>query len=212
MKVSLSILTVDYYNIENSIKDIIDDLDYIHMDVMDGEFVPNISFGYSFIGALNKRIDTTIDTHLMIMHPQNYIEQFVKAGSDYITFHVEADCNVMKTIDLIHSYGVKAGISIKPKTNIEDILEYLPYVDMVLVMSVEPGFGGQSFMENSINKVKELSELKKQNNYGYLINIDGGIKDITAPLISNYVDMAVVGSYICNASNPKENALKIKNI
>lgn len=212
MKVSLSILTVDYYNIENSIKDIIDDLDYIHMDVMDGEFVPNISFGYSFIGALNKRIDTTIDTHLMIMHPQNYIEQFVKAGSDYITFHVEADCNVMKTIDLIHSYGVKAGISIKPKTNIEDILEYLPYVDMVLVMSVEPGFGGQSFMPNSIDKCKRLKELRTQNNYNYLINIDGGINDKTAPLISNYVDLAVSGSFVCNNSNPQEALLKLKNI
>ena len=212
MKVSLSILTIDYYNIENSIKDIIDDLDYIHMDVMDGEFVPNISFGYSFIGALNKRIDTTIDTHLMIMHPQNYIEQFVKAGSDYITFHVEADCNVMKTIDLIHSYGVKAGISIKPKTNIEDILEYLPYVDMVLVMSVEPGFGGQSFMPNSIDKCKRLKELRTQNNYNYLINIDGGINDKTAPLISNYVDLAVSGSFVCNNSNPHEALLKLKNI
>lgn len=212
MKVSLSILTVDYYNIENSIKDIIDDLDYIHMDVMDGEFVPNISFGYSFIGALNKRIDTTIDTHLMIMHPQNYIEQFVKAGSDYITFHVEADCNVMKTIDLIHSYGVKAGISIKPKTNVEDILEYLPYVDMVLVMSVEPGFGGQSFMPNSIDKCKRLKELRTQNNYNYLINIDGGINDKTAPLISNYVDLAVSGSFVCNNSNPQEALLKLKNI
>ena len=212
MKVSLSILTVDYYNIENSIKDIIDDLDYIHMDVMDGEFVPNISFGYSFIGALNKRIDTTIDTHLMIMHPQNYIEQFVKAGSDYITFHVEADCNVMKTIDLIHSYGVKAGISIKPKTNIEDILEYLPYVDMVLVMSVEPGFGGQSFMPNSIDKCTRLKELRTQNNYNYLINIDGGINDKTAPLISNYVDLAVSGSFVCNNSNPQEALLKLKNI
>ncbi len=212
MKVSLSILTVDYYNIENSIKDIIDDLDYIHMDVMDGEFVPNISFGYSFIGALNKKIDTTIDTHLMIMHPQNYIEQFVKAGSDYITFHVEADCNVMNTIDLIHSYGVKAGISIKPKTNVEDILEYLPYVDMVLVMSVEPGFGGQSFMPNSIDKCKRLKELRTQNNYNYLINIDGGINDKTAPLISNYVDLAVSGSFVCNNSNPQEALLKLKNI
>ena len=212
MKVSLSILTIDYYNIENSIKDIIDDLDYIHMDVMDGEFVPNISFGYSFIGALNKRIDTTIDTHLMIMHPENYIEQFVKTGSDYITFHVEADCNVMKTIDLIHSYGVKAGISIKPKTNIEDILEYLPYVDMVLVMSVEPGFGGQSFMPNSIDKCKRLKELRTQNNYNYLINIDGGINDKTAPLISNYVDLAVSGSFVCNNSNPQEALLKLKNI
>ena len=177
MKVSLSILTVDYYNIENSLKDIISDLDYIHMDVMDGVFVPNISFGYSFIGALNKKIDTIIDTHLMIMNPDKYIEQFAKAGSDYITFHVEADCDIKKTIDLIHSYGVKAGISIKPKTNVGDILEYLPLVDMVLVMSVEPGFGGQSFMPNSIDKCKELKSLKEKNGYSYLINIDGGIND-----------------------------------
>ena len=212
MKVSLSILTVDYYNVEKSLKDIISDLDYIHMDVMDGVFVPNISFGYSFIGALNKKIDTTIDTHLMIMNPDKYIEQFAKAGSDYITFHVEADCDIRKTIDLIHSYGIKAGISIKPKTNVSDILEYLPLVDMVLVMSVEPGFGGQSFMPNSIDKCKELKELKEKNNYNYLINIDGGINDKTAPLISPYVDLAVSGSYICNNSNPKEALNKLKNI
>lgn len=212
MKVSLSILTVDYYNVEKSLKDIISNLDYIHMDVMDGVFVPNISFGYSFIGALNKKIDTTIDTHLMIMNPDKYIEQFAKAGSDYITFHVEADCDIRKTIDLIHSYGIKAGISIKPKTNVSDILEYLPLVDMVLVMSVEPGFGGQSFMPNSIDKCKELKELKENNNYNYLINIDGGINDKTAPLISPYVDLAVSGSYICNNSNPKEALNKLKNI
>lgn len=212
MKIALSILTVDYKNVSKGLEELLPLVDYIHMDVMDGEFVPNISFGPAFIKSLRPLTKKTFDTHLMIKHPQNYIKQFVDSGSDYITFHVEADCDIIKTIDLIHSYGVKAGISIKPNTAVEKIKDYLPYVDMVLVMSVEPGFGGQSFMENSINKVKELSELKKQNNYGYLINIDGGIKDITAPLISNYVDMAVVGSYICNASNPKENALKIKNI
>ena len=212
MKIALSILTVDYKNVSKGLEELIPLVDYIHMDVMDGEFVPNISFGPAFIKSLRPLKEKPFDTHLMIKHPQNYIKQFVDSGSDYITFHVEADCDIIKTIDLIHSYGVKAGISIKPNTAVEKIKDSLPYVDMVLVMSVEPGFGGQSFMENSINKVKELSELKKQNNYGYLINIDGGIKDITAPLISNYVDMAVVGSYSCNASNPKENALKIKNI
>lgn len=212
MKVSLSILTVDYANVENSLSNIINDIDYVHMDVMDGEFVPNISFGYAFVKALRKLTTKEFDTHLMMMHPQNYIKQFADAGSQYITFHVEADCNVKETIDLIHSYNVKAGISIKPNTRVEDILEYLPYVDMVLVMSVEPGFGGQSFMPNSIDKVKLLKELKDKNNYNYLINIDGGIKDTTAPYVSDYVDMAVVGSYICNAENPKENLLKIKNI
>ena len=140
------------------------------------------------------------------------IKQFAEAGSQYITFHVEADCDVMETINLIKSYGVKAGISIKPNTKVEDIKQYLPYVDMVLVMSVEPGFGGQSFMPNSIEKVKELKELREENGYSYLINIDGGIKDTTAPYVSEYVDLAVVGSYICNATNPKENLLKIKNI
>lgn len=212
MKVSLSILTVDYYNVEESLKDIIDDLDYIHMDVMDGEFVPNISFGYSFISSLHKKIKTKIDTHLMIMHPQNYIKQFAEAGSDYITFHVEADCNVLKTIELIHSFGVKAGISIKPKTSVDEIKNYLPLVDMVLVMSVEPGFGGQSFMMESINKVKELKELKETNNYNYLINIDGGIKDNTAKLIADYVDLAVSGSYICNSKDPKTSLEILKKI
>ena len=204
MKVSLSILTADFANMESSLKDALLTTDYVHMDIMDGEFVPNISIGPAFVKSIRKITDKPFDTHLMIMHPQNYIKQFVDAGSQYITFHVEADCDVKSTIDLIKSYGVKAGISIKPKTKVEDILEYLPLVDMVLVMSVEPGFGGQSFMMDSIDKVKKLKELKEKNNYSYLINIDGGIKDTTAPLISPYVDLAVSGSYVCNADNPKE--------
>lgn len=212
MKVSLSILTVDYANVEKSLRSIIDDIDYVHLDVMDGEFVPNISFGYGFIKSLRKITDKVFDTHLMIQHPQNYIKEFAEAGSQYITFHVEADCDVLKTIDLIHSYNIKAGISIKPNTSVEQIKKYLPYVDMVLIMSVEPGFGGQKFMENSIEKAKMLKDLKQKNNYHYLINIDGGIKDTTAPFVKDYVDMAVVGSYICNAENPYENLLKIKNI
>ena len=204
MKVSLSILTADFANMEASLKDALLTTDYVHMDVMDGEFVPNISIGPAFVKSIRKITDKPFDTHLMIMHPQNYIKQFVDAGSQYITFHVEADCDVKSTIDLIKSYGIKAGISIKPKTKVEDILEYLPLVDMVLVMSVEPGFGGQSFMMDSIDKVKMLKELKVKNNYSYLINIDGGIKDTTAPLISPYVDLAVSGCYVCNADNPKE--------
>ena len=205
MKVSVSILTLDFANVEKNFVPIAKDVDYIHMDIMDAEFVPNISFGYSVVASLRKLTDKPFDTHLMMMHPQNYIKEFVNAGSQYITFHVEADCDVMKTIELIHSYGIKAGISIKPKTKVEEIKKYLPYVDMVLVMSVEPGFGGQSFMESSIDKVKELKELKDKNNYNYLINIDGGIKDTTAKFISKYVDLAVAGSYICNAENPKKN-------
>jgi ribulose-phosphate 3-epimerase len=204
MKVSLSILTADFANMESYLHDALEITDYVHMDIMDGEFVPNISIGPAFVKAIRKITDKPFDTHLMIMHPQNYIKQFVDAGSQYITFHVEADCDIKKTIDLIKSYGVKAGISIKPKTKVEDILEYLPLVDMVLVMSVEPDFGGQSVMMASIDKVKALKELKEKNSYSYLIDIDGGIKDSTAPLISPYVDLAVSGSYVCNAENPKE--------
>lgn len=204
MKVSLSILTADFANMESSLSEALSLTDYVHMDIMDGEFVPNISIGPAFVKSIRKITDKPFDTHLMIMHPQNYIKQFVDAGSQYITFHVEADCDVLKTIDLIHSYNIKAGISIKPKTKVLDIKKYLPYVDMVLVMSVEPGFGGQSFMMDSIEKVKELKELREENGYSYLINIDGGIKDTTAPYISKYVDLAVSGSYVCNADNPKE--------
>ena len=204
MKISVSILTLDFANVEKKFVPIAKDVDYIHMDIMDAEFVPNISFGYSVVGSLRKLTDKPFDTHLMMMHPQNYIENFVKAGSQYITFHVEADCDVIKTIELIKSYGIKAGISIKPKTSVEEIKKYLPLVDMVLVMSVEPGFGGQKFMPIAIDKVKDLKELKDKNNYNYLINIDGGINGETAPLISKYVDLAVSGSYICNADNPKE--------
>ena len=212
MKVSVSILTLDFANVEKNFVPIAKDVDYIHMDIMDAEFVPNISFGYSVVASLRKLTDKPFDTHLMMMHPQNYIKEFVNAGSQYITFHVEADCDVLETINLIKSYGIGAGISIKPKTTVEEIEKYLPYVDMVLVMSVEPGFGGQKFMPSAIDKVKKLKELKEANNYNYLINIDGGINGSTAPSIAEYVDLAVSGSYICNADNPKERIDTLKKM
>ena len=212
MKIALSILTLDFSDVKKAFINLAEKVDYIHMDIMDAEFVPNISFGYSVVGNLRKLTDKPFDTHLMMMHPQNYIEQFVKAGSQYITFHVEADCDVLKTIELIKSYGIKAGISIKPKTSVEEIEKYLKYIDMVLVMSVEPGFGGQKFMPSAIDKVKKLKELKEKNNYNYLINIDGGINGDTAPFISEYVDLAVSGSYICNADNPDERIEILKKL
>ena len=202
MKVSLSILTVDYLKVEESLKDYINDVDYLHLDVMDGVFVPNISFGPAFVKSLRKINDNLIfDTHLMIEYPDRYIKQFSEAGSQYITFHVEAKCDVMETIKLIKSYGVGAGISIKPNKTVEEIKKYLPYVDMVLVMSVEPGFGGQKFMDSAVDKVKLLKELREEKGYSYLINIDGGINDETGKKIKDYVDMAVSGSYVVNNKN-----------
>ena len=213
MDVSISILGVDYKKVEEELKEVFSLVDYIHLDVMDGEFVPNISFGPGFIKSIrdiNKKVP--FDTHLMIMHPQKYIKEFVDAGSQYITFHVEADCDVMETIKLIKSFNVGAGISIKPNTTIDEIKKYLPYVDMVLVMSVEPGFGGQKFMPNSIDKVKELKELKEKNNYNYLINIDGGINGDTAKYIADYVDLAVSGSYLTGAKDKKERVNYLKSL
>lgn len=212
MKISLSILTIDYANVEKNLKTLLPNVDYIHMDVMDGVFVPNISFGYTFIKSLRKLTNIDFDTHLMIEYPQNYIKQFAEAGSQYITFHVEAKCDVQQTINLIHQCGCKAGIAIKPNTSVDSILSFLPEVDMVLVMSVEPGFGGQKFMPSSIEKVKRLYSLKEKNNYKYLINIDGGINDNTILNVKDYIDLAVVGSYICNAADPIANAQNIKNI
>ena len=146
----------------------------------------------------------------MIEHPQNYIDAFAKAGSDYITFHIEADCDAKEVIDKIHSLNIKAGLSIKPGTSVDVIKPYLPYLDMVLVMSVEPGFGGQSFMDNSIPKISELKRLREENDYNYLISVDGGINDKTIKLVANAgVDVAVVGSYLFKQTNKEEEIEKL---
>ena len=212
MKVSLSILTADFSNFEKSVGNVMKESDYIHLDVMDGEFVPNISIGPAFVKSIRKLTDKPFDTHLMIRHPNNYIKEFVEAGSQYITFHIEADCNAKEVIDLIHSYGIKAGISIKPKTSVKVIEELLPYLDMVLIMSVEPGFGGQKFMPVAIDKAKELKELKDKYGYNYLINIDGGINDKTLPLVKDYLDLAVSGSFVCNAEDQIKKLNILKNM
>lgn len=210
MEISLSILTMDLNNINEGLKPFKNNLKYLHLDVMDGKFVPNSTFNHELIKAINK--DYIFDTHLMIEEPIKYIKDYAEAGSDYITFHVEAAEDSMACINLIKSLGVKAGISIKPNTPVSEIHKYLPYLDMVLVMSVEPGFGGQKFMESSIAKVKELKELKEQHGYNYLINIDGGIKDVTLPLVKDYLDLAVSGSYIANAEDPLRNLNILKNM
>lgn len=212
MNVSLSILTIDYGKVAEELAILEKELEYLHLDVMDGNFVPNISFGPAFIQSLRNYSKLIFDTHLMIENPLQYIEKFSKAGSDYITIHIESQGDIMCCLEKIKSYGIKAGLSIKPNTKVEVIKPYLPLLDMVLVMSVEPGFGGQVFMESSIEKVKELKSLREQNNYHYLINIDGGINDKTAPKIAPYVDLAVSGSYVLNAENPIQNLNILKNI
>ena len=210
MIISPSILSADFKRLEASIKEV-KQAPFLHIDIMDGEFVPNISFGPMVQAQIRPSFkEQVFDTHLMLKHPQNYVEAFAKAGSDYITFHVEADCNAMELIEKIHSLNVKAGISIKPGTDVEAIKPYLPYLDLVLVMSVEPGFGGQSFMDSSLAKIASLKQLKEENNYKYLISVDGGINDKTIKLVSSAgVDVAVVGSYLFKQENKEDEIKKL---
>lgn len=205
MKVAPSILSADFTKLEESVKRV-DHATFLHVDVMDGIFVPNISFGPSIQKQIRAKYpDMVFDTHLMIIDPIKYIKEFADAGSDFITFHIEAKSDINETIDLIHSYGLKAGISIKPNTNPEVLIPYLDKLDLVLVMSVEPGFGGQKFMSNSLDKIKWLDEYKNQHNLSYIISVDGGINKDTYPLVEEAgANLAVMGSFLFKAENPNE--------
>lgn len=209
MFIAPSILSADFLNLEAEIDRMLPYTDYLHIDVMDGRFVPNISIGVPVVKSLKKKYQCPFDVHLMIVEPENYIKAFKDAGADLITFHVEATKDSKHVIDMIHSYNLKAGISIKPKTEVDKIKEYLPYLDLVLVMSVEPGFGGQEFLDNATFKIDELRRLKEENGYHYLIEVDGGINDKTAHLCHN-ADILVSGSYLFKAPNLKEAVEKIK--
>jgi len=203
MLIAPSILTADFNQLEAEIQSI-KTADYLHLDVMDGHFVPNISFGPHVLGGLKKISSIPLDTHLMITNPLDYIDSFVEIGSSFITVHVEAN-KVQESIHRIKASGIKAGITLKPKTKIETLFPYLDQVDLVLIMSVEPGFGGQKFMVDQLEKVETLVKLRKEFNYRYVIEIDGGINGETAKLAKQAgVDIAVVGSYVFNAKNRNE--------
>lgn len=208
MKLSLSILDFDFSNLERELKPLYEQIDYLHMDVMDGVFVPNISFGLPIIKSLRKGTSLEFDTHLMITNPEPYIEDFVKAGSDLITIHYESKCNVLETLKKIKSFNVKAGLSIKPKTKVEEILELLPYVDLVLVMSVEPGFGGQKFMSSALEKMAQLKEL--QAKYHFEISVDGGINLTTVGNVKGLADIIIAGSAVAKANNRIETIKALK--
>ncbi len=212
MELSLSILGIDFNNIEKVLKPFDEHLHYLHLDIMDGHFVPNISFGPMMVSSLRKHYSFIFDTHLMISEPEKYILKFIKAGSDLITFHVEATTHIKELIELIHQQGKKAGLSIKPNTPVEVLLPYLPDLDLVLVMSVEPGFGGQQFLDSCISKVKQLKSLKEQNHYSYQLSVDGGINDQTIGFVKDSVDLAVCGSYITSAHDPLARFQSLKKI
>jgi ribulose-phosphate 3-epimerase len=200
--ISPSILSADFANLEADIKKVEPYVPWLHIDVMDGHFVPNISIGVPVVKSIRKITNLFLDTHLMIENPIKYVDAFVEAGADLITFHYEATKDkTLETIEKILSKNVKIGISIKPKTSVEEIKEYIKYVDMVLIMTVEPGFGGQKFMEDCAQKITEIKKINKN----VLVQIDGGINDKTAKICRDLgADSLVAGSYIYGASDIKK--------
>ena len=192
--ISPSILSADFANLERDIKRVEDaGADWIHVDVMDGHFVPNITIGVPVVKSIKKVSNIPLDVHLMIENPEKYIQPFAQAGSDILTFHYEAVKDVSSVVN-IKSYGVKAGMSIKPKTPAEEILEFLPLLDLVLVMTVEPGFGGQSFIKVCAEKIPLIKKYASEN---LIIQVDGGINAETAKICTAYgANSLVAGNYI----------------
>ena len=209
-----SILSCDYMNMEKDFTACKENgVKWLHVDIMDGHFVPNLSFGYSLVKSMRPVTDLVLDVHLMIDTPIKYAENFCKAGADYLTIHVEADTpeNIRKTLELIRSLGVKPGIVVKPKTPAEAIEEYLPMVDMVLVMTVEPGFGGQKFMADMMPKVKKLREMLDKVNPACHLEVDGGV-DLTTvkECKANGADVFVAGSAYFGAADKKAFTVEIE--
>lgn len=185
---------------------------WIHIDVMDGVFVPNISFGFPVMKPIRKASDKVLDVHLMIVDPEKYVARFAEAGADIVTFHYEATQTPREAIRLIRESGAKVGISIKPKTPVEVLRELLPEVDLVLVMSVEPGFGGQSFIEGSTDKVRELRKMIDEAGLNVTIEINGGVSAANArELYEAGCDALVAGSAVFKAADPEAEILKILN-
>ena len=197
-KIAPSILSADFVNLERDIRNLRDHgADFVHVDVMDGIFVPNNTIGIPVVAAIRRITDLPLDVHLMIDRPIRYVEQFVKAGADYLTVHIEADQpqNTLEALDKIHALGCKAGIVLKPKTPAEAAIPYLEKCDMILVMTVEPGFGGQKFMADMMPKVKQLREWMDDINPDCLIEVDGGVDSNTHALCKeNGADVLVAGS------------------
>ena len=207
--VSISILNANFLNLEQEIiKAQNIGIKWLHFDVMDGHFVPNISFGAPILSSISQKFKLFNDVHLMISDPTKYYLDFVKAGADLITFHLESlksEEEVVNLVNLIKKENVKVGISIKPNTDVKKLLPFLNLIDLILIMSVEPGFGGQKFMDTALDKIEFLSKYKDENSLQYLIEVDGGINNITyKKCASKGVDVCVIGSYLLKSEDMKK--------
>lgn len=202
--VSPSLLSANFIDLKSDVEMINkSDADWLHMDVMDGVFVPNISFGFPVLEAVSKACNKPLDVHLMIVNPERYIEQTAKCGAEYMTIHYEACTHLHRAIQQINAAGMKAGVSLNPSTPVWVLEDVIKDLDLVLLMSVNPGFGGQKFIENTIDKVARLRELIQRTGSHALIEVDGGVQGETAPrLVEAGVDALVSGSYVFKSSDP----------
>lgn len=206
MIVAPSLLAADFNHLAEEVKKVEElGVQWLHLDIMDGHFVPNISFGPDVIKALRPNSKLVFDVHLMIEKVETYFQKYIDAGADYLTFHFEATKDIASLIKKIKATGTKVGISLKPATPASILKPYLKDLDLILVMTVEPGFGGQSFMSDMVPKIKELKDLKEQNNYNYLISVDGGINGDTSKIVSETgADVVVAGTYLFKSPDIKE--------
>ena len=209
-----SVLAADFSNLQRDIEMINEsDADWFHIDIMDGVFVPNISFGMPVLRDIKKHAKKTIDVHLMIVNPDQYIETFSKLGADILTVHWEACTHMHRTIQAIKANGMKAGVALNPHSSVNQLKDVIKDIDLVCLMSVNPGFGGQSFIENTYNKVKELKELIQSTGSDCQIEIDGGVTNENAEkLVHAGANILVAGSYVFKSSNPTETISKLSKL
>jgi ribulose-phosphate 3-epimerase len=209
-----SVLAADFANLQRDIEMINNsEADWFHIDIMDGVFVPNISFGMPVLEAISKHAKKTIDVHLMIIDPDRYIKTFADLGSNILTVHYEVCNHLHRTLQAIKSEGMKAGVAINPHTNVSLLEDVIKDIDMVCIMSVNPGFGGQSFIENTYKKIKELKAIITRNNASTIIEIDGGVTNKNAvQLVEAGADVLVAGNFVFKAENPTETIANLKKL